>query len=305
MDRTINYSIIIPHKNSVGLLKRCLDSIPDRDDIEIIVVDDNSHLTPEEINEFPGINKPRTQVLFTMEGFGAGYARNVGIKHAKGKYLLFADADDFFSEELEGVLNEAVGCFEDIIFFKLRSVLSDDISKPMKRCDEMNTFVDDYLTNECCNVAEMQLRCLWCIPVAKLIKKELIDRNNIRFSEVRYANDIFFSIQAGILAKEVRAISNVAYVVTVRENSLTSDFCGTSEEFRVRLGEALKVDSYIEKSNINFNCGRIATKLLWCVYYEKGCRYMWHCCINSLFYPKVFITISMFLLKRMIKTIIK
>ena len=37
----INYSIIIPHKNSAILLKRCLDSIPQRNDIEIIVVDDN------------------------------------------------------------------------------------------------------------------------------------------------------------------------------------------------------------------------------------------------------------------------
>ena len=38
----INYSIIIPHKNSAGLLQRCLDSIPQRDDIQIIIIDDNS-----------------------------------------------------------------------------------------------------------------------------------------------------------------------------------------------------------------------------------------------------------------------
>ena len=38
----INYSIIIPHKNSPELLNRCLASIPQRNDIEIIVVDDNS-----------------------------------------------------------------------------------------------------------------------------------------------------------------------------------------------------------------------------------------------------------------------
>lgn len=39
----INYSIIIPHKNISSLLRRCLDSIPERDDLEIIVVDDNSN----------------------------------------------------------------------------------------------------------------------------------------------------------------------------------------------------------------------------------------------------------------------
>lgn len=36
------YSFIIPHKNSPDLLNRCIQSIPKRDDIEIIIVDDNS-----------------------------------------------------------------------------------------------------------------------------------------------------------------------------------------------------------------------------------------------------------------------
>ena len=40
MDYT--YTIIIPHKNAPLLLQRCLDSIPFRDDIQIIVVDDDS-----------------------------------------------------------------------------------------------------------------------------------------------------------------------------------------------------------------------------------------------------------------------
>ena len=41
---TIVYSFIIPHKNSLQLLKRCLSSIPIRADIEVIVIDDNSTL---------------------------------------------------------------------------------------------------------------------------------------------------------------------------------------------------------------------------------------------------------------------
>ena len=38
----INFSFIIPHKNTPDLLQKCLDSIPRRDDVQIIVVDDNS-----------------------------------------------------------------------------------------------------------------------------------------------------------------------------------------------------------------------------------------------------------------------
>ena len=39
-----NYSVIIPHYNIVPLLERCLKSIPDREDIQIVVVDDNSNV---------------------------------------------------------------------------------------------------------------------------------------------------------------------------------------------------------------------------------------------------------------------
>ena len=40
--KTFNYSIIIPHRNIPQLLQRCIDSIPSRDDLQIIIVDDNS-----------------------------------------------------------------------------------------------------------------------------------------------------------------------------------------------------------------------------------------------------------------------
>ena len=37
----MNYSIIIPHHNTPDLLQRLLHSIPQRDDLEVIIVDDN------------------------------------------------------------------------------------------------------------------------------------------------------------------------------------------------------------------------------------------------------------------------
>lgn len=42
MNMQYNYSFIIPHKNCPELLQRCVDSIPERDDVQVIVVDDNS-----------------------------------------------------------------------------------------------------------------------------------------------------------------------------------------------------------------------------------------------------------------------
>ncbi len=53
----ILWSIIVPHHNIPQLLERCLDSIPERDDIQIIVIDDNSDPTIVDFNMFPGINQ--------------------------------------------------------------------------------------------------------------------------------------------------------------------------------------------------------------------------------------------------------
>ena len=57
-----NYSIIIPHKNIPQLLKRCLDSIPQRDDVQIIVVDDNSSSDIVDFANFPGYEIGRAHV---------------------------------------------------------------------------------------------------------------------------------------------------------------------------------------------------------------------------------------------------
>ena len=82
-----NYSFIIPHKNCPDLLQRCVDSIPERDDVQVIVVDDNS-----DDGKKPSLkNHKNLQVILldATQSKGAGRARNVGLEHAEGKWLLF------------------------------------------------------------------------------------------------------------------------------------------------------------------------------------------------------------------------
>lgn len=83
-----HYSIIIPHKDIPKLLQRCLDSIPQRDDLEIIIVDDNSDPDIVDFDKFPGKDRLNTIIVFDKTGKGAGRARNVGIKNAKGKSFI-------------------------------------------------------------------------------------------------------------------------------------------------------------------------------------------------------------------------
>ena len=79
----IRYSVIIPHKDIPDLLDRLLHSIPKREDVEIFVVDDNSD--PKIMagyKELEGVN-----YRYTHESCGAGYARNLALREARGVRL--------------------------------------------------------------------------------------------------------------------------------------------------------------------------------------------------------------------------
>ena len=71
------YSIIIPHKNCPELLNQCVASIPERDDIQIIVADDNS-----DEGKKPVIRRSGVEVILldAENAKGAGRARNVGLE---------------------------------------------------------------------------------------------------------------------------------------------------------------------------------------------------------------------------------
>ena len=147
MDDRINYSIIIPHRNIPLLLRRCLDSIPRRMDIQIIVVDDNSDPGQVDFEHFPGLDEPCVEVYFTKEGKGAGYARNIGLKHAKGKWLLFADADDFYKESLLLSLDPYIDATFDIVYFGADSVNSETLAFS-DRSVVLNQVIDMYNTSD-------------------------------------------------------------------------------------------------------------------------------------------------------------
>ena len=111
MNENIAFSVIIPHRNIPLLLRRCLASIPKRPDVQVIVVDDGSDPGIVDFQKFPWPKGLCVELLLAKERKGAGYARNLGIKRARGKWLIFADADDYFTAE--ELLNELVAETEE------------------------------------------------------------------------------------------------------------------------------------------------------------------------------------------------
>ena len=217
MNREINYSIIIPHKNIPKLLQRCLDSIPRREDVQIIVVDDNSDSNKVDFEHFPGLGDPLVEVIFTKEGKGAGYARNVGLTKAIGKWLLFADADDFYNYCISDVLDEYVDSDADIIYFKHNS-LDSDMYTITHRCAFFDTYIDYWLYSN--KKADYFLRYKHTSVWTKLFRKEFIVRNCILFDEVYKSNDVTFAYLAGFFANSINVDSRAIYCTTLRQGSI-------------------------------------------------------------------------------------
>lgn len=206
----IKYSYIIPHKDSIKLLLRCINSIEDKENSQIIVIDDNSKNQDEiiaAIGTFPSV-----ELILSKHNIGAGAARNLGLKKAIGKWILFADADDFFNEGYIHAVDKYYNSHNDIIIFDTNSRISDSLQITENRFPEWSVIIKrrDFE------------RSKWVIPVVwgKLYLRRFIDENSICFDEVFASNDVMFCYKANLLAKSYLIDDYVLYCSTKNSNSL-------------------------------------------------------------------------------------
>ena len=97
----VDISVIIPVYNAEKHLEECIRSVCAQTvkDIEILCVDDGSSDGSLAILQRLAQEDPRVKVI-CQENAGAGAARNHGLRLARGKYLSFLDADDFFDSHM-------------------------------------------------------------------------------------------------------------------------------------------------------------------------------------------------------------
>lgn len=116
----IKVTIIIPVFNNEKLIIKALDSIPQRDDIEIIVIDDGStDNTWNALLEYRNKNLEKEDIilLYNEKNKGVAYTINKGYDNANGEYVVLLGSDDYFyTKEFEKAMNKLDGT--DFIFFQ-------------------------------------------------------------------------------------------------------------------------------------------------------------------------------------------
>lgn len=208
-----NYTIIIPHKNIPDYLQRCLDSIPRRKDIQVIVVDDGSEAAIVDFNHFPGFDQPNVEIYREKGSKGPGFARNIGLKHAQGRWVVFADADDYFLDSFASLMDDCVDSKSDIVFFKSRrhSETEGEFDYPM-----VNNLVDEALSGNPDGIL-FGFPCPW----GKFICRDFLEKNGIRYEEVTGGDDILFSVRMATVSPICEFSEQYLYCVEDRPGSLT------------------------------------------------------------------------------------
>lgn len=216
----VDFSFIIPHYNTPELLVRCLKSIPVREDIQVIVVDDCSPGADTYKSRFDEFTRPYLEWYSTPKGGCPGRARNIGLDHAIGKWVLFIDADDYYTDKLESVLAKYVDSDYDVIHFKEDSI-DDTTHMQSDRHINRNNSIDAYFAGS----VNARVAALWQTTiVAQIISRKYIEDNHIRFDEVSVAEDVMYVARLSCLTNKICISDEVLYMVTTRPNGFHSSY---------------------------------------------------------------------------------
>ncbi|WP_406532119.1 glycosyltransferase [Methanobrevibacter sp.] len=182
---SIKISVIIPVYNDEEFIAECLESVINQTlkEIEIICVDDGSSDNSLEI--LKNFEKKDSRIkVFSKENGGSGSARNLGLTHARGKYIAFLDSDDYI------VSNDAY------------QILFDEFEKSKVKMVSANLQVLSkngirYGTNDFQPIEELSIKkseeygIPWLFP-KNLFDREFIVKNNIKFPNFRRGQDPVF-----------------------------------------------------------------------------------------------------------------
>lgn len=251
----IEYSFVIPHHNTPDLLQRLINSIPVRDDIEIIVVDDNS-----DEGKKADICRPDVKTIYIDKenSSGAGKARNVGMEVAKGKWLLFADSDDFYKPGFIEVLDDYKDDDIEMLFYNIDSVDSDTLQPTEKKYNRALLHQILIASYDGSQKTVDDLLFMGFGPWRRMLRSDFVKKYGFRFEEIPKGNDQLFSLLASYFAKKWKVDKRLVYTLTYAKESITYSSLTRPKilsDFNV-LRRRAKLYCYIGHSEWNIKCFR-------------------------------------------------
>ncbi|MDW4145932.1 glycosyltransferase family 2 protein [Staphylococcus saprophyticus] len=237
-------SIIVPVYNKELFLESCVESINNlninKEAIEAIFVDDcSSDQSLEIIEEFVAKYNFIKLIKLNENTGSPSEPRNVGINNAQGEYITFLDADDWLDAEgLPTLLNQAVDHHSDVAF-------GQSVKHTEKVIKKLGRFSSYKVAN---HLVPYEIERIFRAvgPPGKIIKRQIILDNNIKFKHMKYGEDKLFFIDA--ISRCQTASMNPSPVYHVNRYSYNQSLVGETsiiEKTQLNLSvleEVLKLD---------------------------------------------------------------
>ena len=214
MDSVVEFSIIIPIYDVEAYLCKCLDSVifQSFNNWEAILIDDGSlDNCPNICDEYA--KKDIRIKVFHIENGGVSLARNVGLNNARGKYIVFLDADDYLSQNYLSILYKSLSGEIDMLYYgSVHVSAKEEVSyKAVSRKIELLSL------KEVCR-RKLYSGYVWTY----VYKRSIIEEHKLRFSiALKYAEDWEFILKYYCHIRQMVVIPDCLYYQLQREGSAT------------------------------------------------------------------------------------
>lgn len=247
---TIIVSIIVPVYNiEIPYLKECIESLQKQSlrEIQIILVDDGSvNGSGEVCDDYAGTDV-RIQVIH-QENQGVSVARNQGLEHATGEFILFVDADDFIDATLcERISSKMIRDHLDILHYGHICVRGDERVPHLLGSDREfdQTDIRRLMETILCPNGEFLTIApsgIW----GKMFRRSLIEAHQIRFVPgVKRMQDNIFALDAYHYAQTAAYVDFPGYFYRIIPDSVCNKFNPKIIETMERVLQ--EFSSFIEK----------------------------------------------------------
>lgn len=205
MDKKLSF--VLPVYKVEPYLRQCLDSILTQatEECEVVLVDDGSPDNSGAICDEYAAKHSNVKVKHIPNG-GNSAARNLGVDLAEGEYICFVDSDDYIDAEAVPKMLDWIHQEEaDVCFLQATKVFPDGTLVPL---GEGMTHDGLYGKSREEALAFMAACSKYPGgPWAKLIRREFLMENNIRFpGDRRLCEDLFYTLDVYLAAEKFDAL---------------------------------------------------------------------------------------------------
>lgn len=208
MGEEIKVSVVMPVYNAEKYLEESLGRVVSQTlrEIEIICVDDGStDRSPQIIEEYCASDDRIT--LIRQKNQYAGVARNHGLKHCRGEYVVFFDADDRFdTEALEKLYRKAKEDDADMCVCDIRKWDSEADKYVLPSNYLRKEFMPEQVPFSVKDIPQYIFNFTTNIPWNKMYRRSYIEKYGLQFEARKSANDVLFVMQALYLAESITIV---------------------------------------------------------------------------------------------------